>query len=138
MKGLSSDSHRHGAESSRGPMQLVLLGAACLAVGGWCIRETVAQAASAGSLRERTNRASALMADADRIETLRSRPQEVAASPVPESRLLDDITAALKSAPIDAAALVSTVPQPPRPVARTNLVALSHRLVFQKVRLEPL
>lgn len=102
---------------------------------GW---RALAASSLEAELRSRSSRAAALANDAAAIAKLREQPRLAAESGLPVADLLDKVGRALKSAGIEPASLVSTMPQPARRTQGARHLEVASRLIFEKIRLESL
>jgi hypothetical protein len=89
-------------------------------------------------LEARVQRAATLAEDAQVIRQLRGRPHQATEVGLPSSDLLERVARAMQAAGLDARALVSTLPQPPRRLPNSEHAEVVHRLVFEAVPLEGL
>lgn len=91
-----------------------------------------------GSVAVRSERANQLANDARMIATLRSKPTRVSEAALPNDDLLDRTSRAMRQAGIEAAALVSTLPQPPRRTLGSDRAEVATRLLFENITLKSL
>jgi hypothetical protein len=114
----------------RGKGQFVFLLAGCIGSGLVCLRLYFTNESAAAEL--------ILAREANLIEQLHQRPMTVIETETSDERFMDDITASMKRSGLESSALVSTLPQTSRRLAKTGLTVRSHQLVFEKVGLEAL
>lgn len=118
--------------------QLRLLVAALIAASGCCVALALSSSNVAAELTRRDQQAQRLVFEVRRIAALAHRPQIAMETSLPVADLQERIAQAMKSAGLEPACLVSTLPQPPKRVPGAARVEVACRLLFEKVRLEPL
>lgn len=118
--------------------QFVLAGALLVAAASLCIAQGLTNRRLQEQIIDRQARAIQLATDATEIAKLMQRPRIVAESGLPDADLLERVTRAMKSVSLSPDTLVSTLPQPIRRIAGASQMELSHRLLFEKVQLEPM
>lgn len=118
--------------------QSILIGILLVAAASLCMTLGFSNYQLHEQVHDREARANQLAADATVIRTLQSRPRIAAEAGLPGADLLERVTRAMKTVGLGPETLASTLPQPPRRTAGASQTELSHRLLFEKVQLEPL
>ena len=118
--------------------QAILLTTGCAAAAMLSGLLWFSTASKAAALETRETRAVQVATDAHAIVTLRDRPQQATEMSLRQSELLERVARAMSTAGVDANALVSTLPQPPRRVRGGGHAQVANRLVFEHVKLEAL
>ena len=116
-------------------VDLLVALAAGLSLGGAGVLWRMDRSATA-ELRKRLDRAPSVAADAARIRELAGQPKAVGETGPSETWLLAQANEAMRAVGLEPSRLVSSAPQPARPVPNSELSEVCQTLVFEDVSLE--
>lgn len=127
-----------GDERTRTKRQAWLLTSAALAGAILCAVLWLTSRQEFAQLSARTVRCSALALDAQTIAAIRTKPRQAAETTLTRADLLERVAGAMRAANIKNEMLISSFPQPPRPLRGGQLAEVASRLVFEPISLRQL